>query len=143
MTRTKILAAATGHRGNADTSGDDVLRLWLTLLATCLVGSFVVIAAGAIFHDAPLPSTESDFDERWIPIKKGDRLPLSTLAPFAVATAQSDVAPPVEASPEQLPLATEDDMRQAEAEHYRHRNICPHGRTFFFIGRHQYWRCVR
>ncbi len=120
MTRTKILAAAT-------------------------VGSIILIAAGATFRDAhfvaPPPSTGSDFDERWNPIRKGDRLPLPTSTAFAVATAQSDVAPPVAAPPEQLPLATEDDIRQAEAEHHRHRDICPHGRTYFSIEHHQYWRC--
>jgi hypothetical protein len=42
---------------------------------------------------------------------------------------------------QQLSLATEDDIRQAEAEHHRHRNICPHGRTYLTIEHHQYWRC--
>jgi hypothetical protein len=117
MTRTKILAAAAA------------------------VWPIILIAAGATFrdarHDAPQPSTESDFGERWISIKKGDRLPFPAPAPFAVVTAQSDVAAP----PQQLPLATEDDIRQAEADHHRHRNICPHGRTYFSIEHHQYWRC--
>jgi hypothetical protein len=121
MTRTKILAAAAA------------------------VGPIIMIAAGTTFrdarYDAPQPSTESDFDERWISIKKGDRLPLPAPMPFEVATAQSDVAPPVAVPPQQLSLATEDDIRQAEAEHHRHRNICPHGRTYFTIEHHQYWRC--
>jgi hypothetical protein len=147
MTRTKILAAATAHRGNADTTRDDAPRLWFPLLATCLLGSIVLIAAGATFHDirhdAPPPSTESDFDERWISIQKGDRLALPTPTPLPAATVQSEVTPPVAAPHQQLPIATEDDIRQAEAEHHRHGDICPHGRTFFFIGHHQYWRCVR
>ena len=117
MTRTKILAAAAAGL------------------------PIILFAAGTTFrdarHDAPQPSTESDFDERWISIKKSDRLPL----PFEVAAAQSDVAPPVAVPPQQLSLATEDDIRQAEAEHHRHRNICPHGRTYFTIEHHQYWRC--
>jgi hypothetical protein len=121
MTRTKILAAAAA------------------------VWPIILIAAGATFrdarHDAPQPNTESGFDERWISIKKGDRLPFPAPTPFAVATAQSDVAPPVALPPQQLPLATEDDIRQAEAERHRHRNICPHGRTYFSIEHHQYWRC--
>ena len=120
MTRTKILAAAAA------------------------VLPIILFAAGTTFrdasHDAPQPS-QSDFDERWISIEKSDRLPLPAPMPFAVATAQSDVAPPVAVQPQQLSLATEDDVRQAEAEHHRHRNICPHGRTYFSIEHHQYWRC--
>jgi hypothetical protein len=120
MTRTKILAAAAA--------------VWPIML----------IAAGTTFrdarYDAPRPNTESDFDERWISIKKGDRLPLPAPT-LAVATEQSDVAPPAAVPPQQLPLATEDDIGQAEAEHHRHRNICPHGRTYFTIEHHQYWRC--
>jgi hypothetical protein len=60
----------------------------------------------------------------------------------ALAAAEAP-PPPVEAPLEQLPLATEDDLRQAEAEHHRHRDICPRGRTYFTIEHHQYWRCVR
>jgi hypothetical protein len=116
------------------------------ILAAATVGFLIMIAAGATFrdayHDAPQPSTGSDFDERWIPVKS-DRLPLGAAAPFAVAEAESVPPPPVAAPLEQLPLATDDDMRQAEAEHHRHRDICPHGRTYFTIEHHQYWRCVR
>ena len=115
------------------------------ILAAVTVGSVILIAAGASFRDAhgvaPQPAAGSDFDERWPPIEKGDRLPSSIPAPFAVATAQSDVAPAVAMPPEQLPLATEDDIQQAEAEHHRHRDICPHGRSYFTIEHHQYWRC--
>ena len=68
-------------------------------------------------------------------------LPLPAPTPFATAAAQSDSAPPVTAPPETLPLATEDDIRQAEAEHHRHRNICPYGRTYFTMNHRQYWRC--
>ena len=134
MTRKKILTAA------AD---------WLIIL----------IAAGATFREAlpvapqpsvaapqpsaaaPQPSAEIDFDERWISIEKGDRLPLLTPTPYAVAAAQSEVTPPVASPPEQLPLATEDDIKQAEAEHHRHSDICRHGRTYFTIQHHEYWRC--
>jgi hypothetical protein len=116
------------------------------ILAAATVGFLILIAAGTAFRDAysyaPQPSAGSDFDERWIPIKS-DRLPSSTSAPLAVAEAESVPPPPVAAPLEQLPLATEDDMRQAEAEHHRHRDICPHGRTYFTIEHHQYWRCVR
>ncbi len=117
MTRTKILAVAAA------------------------VWSIVLVAAGATFRDVRQdvvhPSVDVDSSE---PMKKGDRLPSSAPAPLATA-AQPEVAPSPASLPEQLPLATEDDIRQAEAEHHRHRDICPHGRTFFTIDRHQYWRC--
>jgi hypothetical protein len=141
MTQTR--SAATARRGSADTTGDDYSRLWFTLLTTCLVGSVVLIVAGMMLHDARhdalLPSTMNDADERATSINKSDRLPLPTLIP--VATPQPDGVQTVAAPPEQLPLATEDDIRQAEAEHHRHRDICPRGRTYFTIEHHQYWRC--
>jgi hypothetical protein len=119
MTRTKILAAAAA-----------ILPL-------------ILVAAGTTFRDSgqdsPQPS-QSDFDERWISIKS-DRLPLLVPMSVGVATVQSDVTAPIEVRPQPLSLATEDDIRQAEAEHHRHRNICPHGRTYFTIEHHQYWRC--
>ena len=121
MTRTKILAAAA---------------------AVC---STILVAAGATFrdtrHHAPQPGTESDFDERWILIKKGDRLPLPATTPSQVSNARSADVSPVASPPEQLPPATEDDIRQADEEHHRHRDICPHGRTYFTVEHHQYWRC--
>jgi hypothetical protein len=120
MTRTKILAAAVA------------------------VSSIILIAAGAALrdahHDVPKPSSESDVDQRWISIKS-DRLPLPLPTPLAATVVQSDAAPPVTAPPETLPPATEDDIRQAEEEHHRHRDICPHGCTYFTINHHQYWRC--
>ena len=120
MTSAKILAAATA--------------VWSTTL---------MIAAGATFrdtrHDAPPPSNESNLDGRLISTKKGDRLPLRTQ--FALMDVQSANPSPVSAPPKQLPLATEDDIRQAEAEHHRHSDICRHGRTYFTIQHHQYWRC--
>jgi hypothetical protein len=127
------------------------------ILAVAIVFSIVPIAVGAAFRatpsvapqpsaEAPPPSAEINFDERWISIEKGDRLPLRapappTSTPFAVAAVQPEVALPVASPPEQLPLATEDDMMQAEAEHHRHSDICRHGRTYFTIQHHQYWRC--
>ena len=115
-----------------------------TLAAAAAVLSITLIAAGATFRDrhpvALQPSTETDFDERWISTRKGDRLSVVAPMPLAAAAAQAEVAPPV-ASTLQLPRATEDDIRQAEAEHHRHRDICPHGRTYFTIERHRYWRC--
>jgi hypothetical protein len=116
-----------------------------TSLSPTLVGSVVLIAAGLAFRDArrdaPPPSTKSDVDERVTSVNKSDRLPLPRQ--ISAANAQPDLVQPVAAPPEQLPLATEDDIRQAEAERHRHRDICPHGRTYFTIEHHQYWRCVR
>ena len=113
--------------------------------AAAAVWSSILIAAGATFRDAPHNSpqatTQDDFDERWLPIKKGDRLPAPAPTPFAVTAAQSEVVPPLALPREWLLLATDDDIRQAEAEHHRHRDICRHGRTYFTIQHHQYWRC--
>ena len=116
-----------------------------TLAATAAVWSTILIAAGATLrdanHDSPQVTAQDDFDERWLPIKKGDRLPVPAPTPLAVTAAQSEVVPPLALPLEWLPLATEDDIRQAEAEHHRHRDICRHGRTYFTIQHHQYWRC--
>ena len=115
------------------------------LAAAAAVWSTILIAAGATFREAhsvaPQPSAENDFDERWISIGKGDRLPAPAPTPFAVTAARSEVVPPLALPPEWLPLATEDDVRQAAAEHQRHTDICRHGRTYFTIQHHQYWRC--
>jgi hypothetical protein len=124
------------------------------ILALAVVFSIVPIAVGAALRkapsvapqpsaEAPQPSAELNFDERWISIEKGDRLPLPTPTPtpFAVAAVQSEFTPPVASPAEQLPLATEDDMMQAEAEHHRHNDICRRGRTYFTIRHHQHWRC--
>jgi hypothetical protein len=117
------------------------------IAATAAVWSIILVAVGATFRDAhpeavrPIamqPSVEADSGEP--SMKKGDRLPWSAPMPLATV-AQPEVAPPAASQPDQLPPATEDDIRQAEAEHHRHRDICPHGRTYFTIERHQYWRC--
>jgi hypothetical protein len=113
-----------------------------TLAAAAVVWSIFLMAAGVTFrrYVPPQPSTENDFDERWMSIKKGDRLPLPAPTPLA---GQSEVPTPVASTPERLPHATEDDIRQADAEYHRHRDICPHGRTYFIIEHHQYWRIRR
>jgi len=107
------------------------------------------------------PATPKVNDDR-PPLKKADKLrsfgsiqpnvtrtlvivpdqpvPVPVPTPFAAAK-QSDAAPPVTAPPETLPLATEDDIRQADEEHHRHRDICPYGRTYFNVNGHQHWRC--
>ena len=118
MTRTRILAAAA------------------------VVLSVVLVAGRATFRDsrfdAPRSPVDDDLDEP--AIKKGDRLPLHASTPFPVVSTQSETTP---AAPrEQLAPATEDDLRQAEAEHHHHhRDVCPKGRTYFTIDHHQYWRC--
>jgi hypothetical protein len=126
------------------------------LAAAAVVFAIIPIAVGAALREAPSvapqpateapqPPAEINFDERWISIEKGDRLPFPTptptSTPFAVAAVQSDVAPPVASPPEQLPLATEDDLKQAEEEHHRRSDICRRGRTYFTIQHHEYWRC--
>ena len=124
------------------------------IVAAAVVFSIIPIAVGAAFRGvhaiapepataAPQPSAGIDFEERWISIAKGDRLPLRTPtpAPVAVAAAQPEAVPAVASLSEQLPLATEDDLRQADAEHHRHADICRRGRTYFTIQHHQYWRC--
>ena len=73
---------------------------------------------------------------RTLAIVPDQPVPVPVPTPFAAAT-QPDAAPPVTAPPETLPLATEDDIRQADEEHHRHRDICPYGRT----NHRQYWRC--
>jgi hypothetical protein len=71
--------------------------------------------------------------------RKGDRLPVAT-AP--VEAPQPDAAPSPESSPSpQLEAATEDDLRQADEERHRHRDICRNGRTYFMQNNHRYWRC--
>jgi hypothetical protein len=122
------------------------------ILAAAMVFSIVPIAVGAAFRgthpvaqqpsvSAPQPSAELDFDERWISVEKGDRLPLPKPPPIAIAAAQPEVAPSTAPPPEQLPLATEDDLKQADEEHHRPRDICRRGRSYFTINHHQYWRC--
>jgi len=107
--------------------------------AVCSIG---MIAAGASFRNAQpnaMPqSTDHEIDDRPISTRKGDRLPMAAPMQPAVTTAQSEVTT---SPPEQLPPATEGDLRQAEEEHHRHRDMCPHGRTWFTIDRHRYWRC--
>jgi hypothetical protein len=77
---------------------------------------------------------------RTLAIVPDQPVPVPVPTPFAAAT-QPDAAPPVTAPPETLPLATEDDIRQADEEHHRHRDICPYGRTYFNVNGHQHWRC--
>jgi hypothetical protein len=151
---TNIIATARIGLGNTDIAEDHDPRLRVILLATFLAGFPVLIAAGATFRDAnrhtPAATAKSDLDDRGTALKKGDRLSLPAHVPFPIAPPQADDAPPpVEAAPvveaphQQLSLATDDDIRQAKGEHQRHRDICPHGRRYYTIEHHRYWRCIR
>jgi hypothetical protein len=129
------------------------------LLAAGAICSIILVAAGASLrdarHDAPQPGahdirnhfsndefSKNDFATRWMSRGKGDRLPLSGSLPLAAANAEPEVAAPVAPKPEQqLKLATDDDLRQADEEHHRHRDICARGRIWFTIANHRYWRC--
>jgi hypothetical protein len=135
------------------------MRTSRILAAAAAVCSIILVAASASFrearHESPQPAAQdtqdhfskddfskNDFATRWMSRGKGDRLPLSASLPLAVANAQPEVAAPVASKPEQqLQVATDDDIRQAQAEHHRHRDICSRGRTWFTIGQHRYWRC--
>jgi hypothetical protein len=135
------------------------MRTRKILAAAAAVCSILLVAASASFRQAPHESpqtaaqntqdhisnddfSENDFTTRWTSRGKGDRLPLSASLPLAAANAQPEASPPVASKPEQpLQLATDDDLKQAEEEHHRHRDICSRGRTWFNIGNHRYWRC--
>jgi hypothetical protein len=63
--------------------------------------------------------------------------------PSANDVAQPTITAAV-APPEPIAAATDDDIRQAEAERrHRARDICPKGRTYYMKGGWQYWRCNR
>ena len=133
------------------------------LAAAAAVCSILLVAASASFrnarHESPQPAAqdtqdhfskddlgENDFATRWMSRGKGDRLPLSASLPLAVANAQGEPAAPAAPKQEnkqgqQLQVATEDDLRQAEEEHHRHRDICARGRTWFTLNQHRHWRC--
>jgi hypothetical protein len=151
---TNIIATARIGLGNTDIAEDHDPRLRFILLAIFLAGFAVLIAAGATFRDAnrhmPVATAKSDLDDRGTALKKGDRLSLLAQVQLPIAPPQADDAPPpveaasvVEAPRQQLSLATEDDIRQANGERQRHRDICPHGRRYYTIERHRYWRCIR
>jgi hypothetical protein len=115
------------------------------LAAAAVVLSIIVIVEGVgLLHatsdvrPSPAATTaEAVSDDR--AARKGDRLPVMTLP---VETPQPEAAPAVELPPSpQLKTATEDDLRQAEEEHHRHRDICRNGRTYFMQNGHRYWRC--
>jgi hypothetical protein len=139
------------NRGDGDISGDDAPRLWLALLGVTLFGLFFALLMVAdwtlrpVSNDAAkLPVPAKSEEQRPIAVGKSDPLSLSTpimpASPSANALAQpaAAVAPPAP-----FAAATDDDIKQAEAEHRRHRDICPKGRTYYMKGRWQYWRCNR
>jgi hypothetical protein len=115
------------------------------LAAAAVILSIMVIVEGVgLIHATsdvrPSPtvaSAQAVPDDR--AARKGDRLPVVTIP---LEAAQPEAAPSPEPSPSpQLQAATEDDLRQAQEEHHRHRDICRNGRTYFMQNNHRYWRC--
>jgi hypothetical protein len=137
---TGLRIGGIGYRPFAGWVGGAMTRA-KTFAATAVVWSIILVAAGATFRDARPGVAKSPEDNTGEPLmKKSDRLPLSGPTPLATVL-QPEVTRLLIPQPQQLKLATEDDIRQAEAEHHRHRAICPHGRTFFTVEHHQRWRC--
>jgi hypothetical protein len=115
------------------------------LAAAAVILSIIVIVEGVgLLHAtsdrrpaATVASAEAVSDER--AARKGDRLPVVAIP---VEAPQPEVAPSPEPSPSpELQAATEDDLRQADEERHRHRDICRNGRTYFMQNNHRYWRC--
>src|SRR5579884_670918 len=98
--------------------------------AAALVSPVILVVAGAVIRgahpDVPRSlslqrsTAEVDFEPP-VTTRKADRLPM----PAAEPALNAQVASP----PQQIQAATEDDIRQAEEEHHRHREICPRGKT--------------
>ena len=121
MTRTQILAAAA-----------------VVLSIIVIVEGVGLLHATSDVRPSPaVTAAEAVSDDR--AARKGDRLPVVTIP---VDAPQQEAAPSPEPSPSpQLEAATADDLRQAEEEHHRHRDICRNGRTYFMQNGHRYWRC--
>jgi hypothetical protein len=153
----------TTRRGDGDITGDDAPpRPWFILLAICMVACSIVVAAESLkprsarsvaapAQDkfAALKSVAASFDEMPVSVgARGDRLPVASQPPSA-APQEADPVPPAAAAsstpPTSLAQATDDDIRQADAEHKprRKHDICPKGRDYYMKGRYQYWRCIR
>jgi hypothetical protein len=113
--------------------------------AAALVSLVILIAGGAALRGAhPITpwslnlqqsTTTVDFEPP-VTTRKADRLPMP-----ASPVVQPESSPPVSFPPQQPQAATEDDIRQAEEEHHRHREICARGKTYFTMNHHQFWRC--
>jgi hypothetical protein len=117
------------------------------ILAAAAGASVVILVAkGALFLHAssdPRPSFNvttalAEIDSDGPVSRKGDRLPVLALPVSTV----SGPAPAFEA-PQEIQAATKDDLRQADEERHRKRDICPRGRSYFTMDHHQYWRCRR
>ena len=149
MTRSRFARS----RGDGDISGDDAPRLWLALLGVILLGLFFALLMVAdltlrpVRNDASTLAAPARSEEpRPIAVGKSDPLPMS--APIVPASpSTNDLQQPsitaAIAPPAPLAAATDDDIRQAEAEHHHRCDICPKGRTYYMKGRYQYWRCNR
>jgi hypothetical protein len=142
-----------GSRGDGDISGDDTPRLWLAFVAVTLFGlsfAFLIVAVltlRTVRNDDSTPRASAEAEQqRSISVGKSDRLPLFTpLAPALPSEYDAQQSMIATAAPsEPLAAATDEDIKQAEAEHHRrHRDICAKGRTYYMKGRYRYWRCNR
>ena|SRR5581483_11039357 len=123
MTRVQILAAAAV----------------VLLVGMIAVGASLLHAPSDARQTSEVATSPVEADSDIPASKKGDRLPVLALP---TAPKQSEPAPAAEPQ-EQLQAATDEDLRQADAERRRKRDVCPKGRTWFTIDHHQYWRCKR
>jgi hypothetical protein len=138
-------------RGDGDISSDDASRLWLALLGVTLFELFfgLLMVADSTLRPAKnvaakLPVPAQSEEQRPVAIGKSDPLPIAT--PIAPASPSANaLEQPAAAIAPSAPFgaATDDDIKQAEAEQHRHRDICPKGRTYYMKGGWQYWRCNR
>lgn len=123
MTRVQILAAAA------------------VVLSIVLVAERVSLphASSDMRQSSNVTTASADMDSDRPASRKGDRLPM-----LAVSTPSTPSEPAPAPEPRQeIQAATEDDLRQADEERRRKRDICPRGRSYFMIDHHQYWRCRR
>jgi hypothetical protein len=141
-------------RGDGDISADDAPRLWLALLGVTLCGSFfaLLMVADLIFRQesnsaSTRPAPANSEEPRAVAVGKSDPLPMVKQIVPAPPSASDDLEQAntiaVVAPPAPLAAATDDDIKQAEAERHRRRDICPKGRTYYMKGGYQYWRCNR
>jgi hypothetical protein len=141
-------------RGDGDISDDDAPRLWLALLGVTLFGLFFAVLLVADLtlrparNDAATRPTPAKSEEpRAVAAGKSDPLPMSTPIVPAPPAASDHLGQPnttaAVAPPAPFAAATDDDIKQAEAERHHRRDICPKGRTYYMKGRYQYWRCNR
>jgi hypothetical protein len=87
------------------------------------------------------------FEERWTPAAASVALvaAASDNAWQQLQAAAPSPAPPATAPQEVLPKATAMDIAQYRAELRRKHDdsLCEHGRRYYHVGQHEYWRCRR